>query len=249
MRIFVTMVGYNRHDVVRDAMQSLEDTTTDAEHRRLVKTVFLCQYPIPSVDVNRAKIIEAAKEFGWWYAEIQNQGVMANHNTALHDYCHIDDGDFYITYDPDVRFKKVGWISAMVEALQSDPTAMFCSSALDFHHHDWMQKKPYSRKVTTLPSGLKISRFDCLISWASGMWRGDFLKTRPRDFAQLGKYYGWSEHADYDRLLEHKKTWLSVTDFVDYHLGAPDAEYTAWKICSARKETELSFNEWLKTRK
>lgn len=249
MRIFITMLGYNRAETVRDAMINLEEFTTDAEHRRLVKTVFLCQYPLPSVEENRAKIIKAAREFGWWYAEIPNQGVMANHNTALHDYCHIDDGDFYVTFDPDVRFRKVGWISAMIEALNSDPTAMFCSSALDFHHHDWMYQHPYNRKVTTLPSGLNIARYNCLISWASGMWRGEFLKTRPRDFAQMGKYYGWSEHADYDRLLFHRKTWLSVADYVDYHLGAPDALYTDWKQESAGGKTDLSFNEWLEKRK
>lgn len=248
MRIFITMLGYNRPEVIRGAMEQLEATTTDAEHRRLVKTVFNVQYPLGGVDQNREATIKLAREFGWWHAEIPNLGVMANHNTALHDYCHIEDGDFYVTYDPDVRMQKKGWISAMMEALNSDPSAMFCCSALGFHKDDWMQKPPYNRKIQVLPSGLRIARYNCLIAWASGMWKGEFLKTRPRHFGIKGCYYGESEGGDARRLAEHKKTWLSVADYVDDHLGAIDPEYTEWKQLWAHGKILLPFDQWLKVR-
>lgn len=248
MRIFITMLAHNRSEVVRGAMENLEATTTDAEHRRLVKTAFLCQYPLPSVEHNREEIIKLAREFGWWHAEVPNKGVMANHNTALHDYCHIEDGDFYVTFDPDVRMDKPGWISAMIEALNSDPTAMFCSSSMYFHSHEWMQKPPHNRKVTTLPSGLRIARWSQLIAWPSGMWKGEFLKTRPRHFSEH-MYYGCSEFSDHDRLIENGKTWMSVPDYIDNHLGAPDPEYLQWKQESAAGKTSYSFNIWLEKRK
>lgn len=246
MRIFITMLGYNRPEIIRGAMENLEKTTTDAEHRRLVKTVFNVQYPLPSVEENRAATIALAHEFGWWHAEIPNKGVMGNHNTVLHDYCHPGAGDFYVTFDPDVRMTKKGWISNMVEALNSDPSAMFCSSAFGFHHHDWMKAPPYSRQVQTLESGLRISRFGCLIAWPSGMWRGEFLASRPRHFAESRGLYGCSEDADFTRLVEHGKTWLSAYDCIDAHLGAPDVEYQNWKKESAAGQTKLTFNDWLK---
>lgn len=246
MRIFIVCLGYNRHDVIRGAMENLEATTTDVEHRRLVKTVFNCQFPLPSVAENRAKTIELAREFGWWHAEIPNEGVMGNHNRAIHEYCHIQPGDFYVTFDPDVRMNKPGWISAMVEALNSDPRAMFCSSAMDFHHHDWMQKPPYNRKVTQLPSGLNVARYDCLIAWPSGMWKGEYLASRPRNFAQRGKFYGWSEHADHARLVQNNWTWLSVPDYVDHHLGSPEESHIKWKQASASGATSKPFDQWLR---
>lgn len=244
MRVFVTMLAYNRADVVRGALEQFEKTTTDLEHRRCIKTIFLCQYPLPSVEENREEIKKLAAEFGWWCSEIPNGGVMNNHNRVIHDFYHMSDGDFYITYDPDVRMQSVGWISAMVEALNSEPSAMFCCAARPFHDEDWCVKE-HGRTIHTLSSGLRIAKYKSLLAWSMGIWKADFLITRPRDFKQSGKFYGYSEHADYERLVEHNKTWISLVDFYDHHLWAPDPQYIEWKTQSAQVSTELSFNDWL----
>lgn len=247
MRIFVGMLGYNRPDVIEGGLKNFEETV-DPDHH-IIKTLFSCGYPLPNAQENRIKERELAAKYGWWNPTIENKGVMQNWNTAIHDHFQMHPGDFLFTFDPDVRMERKGWLPAMVEALQSDEKAMFCSSALNFHHHDWMQTPPYNRKVTTLPSGLRISRFDCLIAWASGMWKADFLITRPRDFGMKGCYYGESEASDHKRLIEHGYTWLSVTDFVDNHLGAPDQEYLDWKLASAHGTTNKPFDVWLKEKK
>jgi hypothetical protein len=217
----------------------------DPNHE-IVKCFFDPGYPLDDKEENMRLNKQLCSTFGWSYTQIPNEGVLGNHNRVIHEHLNMQNGDFYITFDPDVRMNRRGWLPAMVEALNSDPTAMFCSSALDFHHHDWMQKPPYNRKVTELPTGLRISRYDCLIAWASGMWRADALITRPRDFGARGKYYGWNEHSDYERLLKNNWTWLSVADFVDNHLGSPDAKLVEWKQKTAAGHIEEKFEDWVK---
>lgn len=242
------MLGYNNADAVRGALENFEATTTDAEHRRLVKTIFVCDYPLPSPESNRAELTKLAAEFGWWVAYIPNKGVMENHNVAIHDYCHMQPGDFYITFDPDVRMQQVGWITAMIEALNSDPKFMFCAASRNFHNDAWLNNSEY-RRVETLPSGLKIGRWNSLVAWSMGIWRGEFLASRPRNFGQAGKFYGYSEHSDYDRLKANGKDWVSVVDFYDDHLWAPDPEYVEWKQMAAGNVNHDSFDVWLKKRR
>lgn len=237
------MLGFNQPEVIRGAMDQFNQTV-DSDNR-IVKWFFDPGYPLPDKHQNASLNKQLCSTFGWIYTPIENEGVLGNWNKVIHEHLNMVNGDFLFTYDPDVRMQQKGWIWAMVEALESDPKAMFCSSALEFHAHDWMQKPPYNRKVSELASGLRISRYDCLIAWPSGMWRADFLITRPRDFGARGKYYGWNEHADYDRLLKHGYTWLSTTDYVDHHLGAPDQKYQQWKLLTAQGKVSIRFEEWL----
>ncbi len=247
MRIFITMLGYNRADMVKGALENLEATTTDEEHRRLVKTIFLCQYPLPTVEQNRTDLNKLAADYGWWRAEIPNEGVMGNHNRAIHEYCHMSPGDFYVTFDPDVRMQEKGWISAMVQALNSDPSAMFVCASRPFHDMEWCAKQ-HGRTISTLPSGLRISRYNNLLAWSMGMWKAEYLINRPRDFKQMNAYYGYSEHADADRLRATGKTWMQLTDFYDHHLCAIDPNYTEWKKVSASGATNKPFDQWLRGR-
>jgi hypothetical protein len=245
MKMHIVMLGFNRPETIQGAMEALVNTTLEHEKELISKRFFFCQYPLPSIEENRHKCRSLCKEYGWQFDEIPNEGVLFNHNRVIHEYLNMDDADFYFTYDPDVRLISPGWVSAFIEALQSDNNAMFCCSALDFHHHDWMQRPPYSRKVTELPSGLKIARYGCLISWASGAWKAHFLKSRPRNFGRREVLYGESEFADHKRLKEQNKTWISLVDFVDYHLGAPDQEYIQWKKDWAHGKTLKPFDLWL----
>ncbi len=243
MRVFNIMLEFHPPETIRGAMENFRDTV-ESTHE-VVKWFFDPGYPLPDRQKNQNLNRQLCSTFGWIYTPIENDGVLPNWNRVIHEHLHMQNGDFLVTFDPDVRMESRGWIPAMIEALNSDPKAMFCSSALNFHHHDWMQQPPYSRKVTTLESGLRISRYDCLIAWASGMWRADFLITRPRDFGARGRYYGWNEHADYERLLAHGYTWLSVTDFVDNHIGSADAKYVEWKQRTASGEVTQKFEEWI----
>jgi hypothetical protein len=237
------MLGFNAHETIRGGFENFKNTVDP--HHNVVKWFFDPGYPIPDAHANRSLNKQLCSTYGWIYTPIENEGVLGNWNKVIHEHLNMVNGDFLVTFDPDVRMAKRGWLPAMIEALNSDPTAMFCSSALDFHHHEWMQKHPYNRKVTQLPSGLNVSRFACLIAWASGMWRADFLINRDRNFGAKGKYYGWNEHADYERLLAHGYTWLSVTDYVDHHLGSPDQKYVDWKQKTAAGQVSVRFEEWL----
>lgn len=243
MRVFAVMLGFHATETIKGAMENFE-RTVDPSHN-VVRWFFDPSYPLPDPYQNRSLNKQLCSTYGWVYTPIENEGVLGNWNKVIHEYLNMVNGDFLITYDPDVRMNNKGWLPAMVEALQSDEKAMFCSSALDFHHHDWMQIPPYNRKVTQLPSGLRVARYDCLIAWASGMWRADFLITRPRNFGARNRFYGWNEHADYERLLQHGYTWLSVADYVDHHLGSPDAKYVEWKQKTAGGLISIRFEEWL----
>lgn len=246
MRIFLTCLGHNSAEMVQGALENLEETTSDHEHRRLVKTLFLCQYPLPSENENRQALLELGAKFGWWTTEIPNFGVMENHNKAIHDFYRMRPGDFYVCFDPDVRMQQKGWISAMVEALESEREAVFCAAALPFHDEEWCYNG-HGRTVSTLPTGLRISRYKALVAWSMGMWKGEWLAARPRDFKAAHPVYGWTEHADLALMEKHGKTWLSTTDYYDHHKGA-DPIYCEWKIACAQGKTNLKFGDWLKER-
>lgn len=247
MRIFATCLGFNTPEMIRGALENFEATTTDVEHRRLVKTLFLCQFPFPTPEKNRHALLDIGAEFGWWTTEIPNEGGLANHNRVIHEYYRMRPGDLYICFDPDVRMQQTGWVSAMAEALASDPSAVFCCAARPFHDEEWCVRQ-HGRSISVLPSGLRVARYRQLIAWSTGIWKGEWLAARPRDFKAANQWYGYFEHADLALMNAKGKTWLQVPDYYDHHQGA-DADYTKWKIESARGETKVSFEEWLKKKK
>jgi hypothetical protein len=245
-RIFVGMLGYNHHLSVEAGMKNFEEMV-DPSHN-IIKTLFTCGYPLPSSDENRLRLRELACKYGWWNPHIPNEGVMGNWNRAIHEHFHMENGDFLVTFDPDVRMRNKGWLPAMVEALRSDSQAMFCCASRGFHDEPLYKIPPYARTISILPSGVRVARWGCLVAWSMGVWKADFLITRPRNFSQSGKFYGYSEHADYERLVQHAKTWISVADYYDDHASATDPDYTQWKIESAAVRTDKEFSVWLKER-
>lgn len=247
MRIFATCLGFNTPEMVRGALQNFEDTTFDFEHRRMVKTLFYCDFPLPDQETNRRELHKIGAEFGWWVTNIPNEGVMANHNRAIHEYCHMVPGDFYITFDPDVRMQLRGWVSAMIEALQSDPNVVFCCAAMPHHDEKWCSDQ-HGRTIHSLPTGVRIAKYKALLAWSMGMWKGEWLAARPRDFKAAHPFYGWTEHADVDRMNAAGKKWLSLVDFYDHHLGA-DPIYVEWKVGCASGKIVVSFEKWLARRK
>ena len=244
MRVFITLLGFNTPEMIRGAVENFEATTTDLENRRCIKTIFDCGFPIGNKAENTEKNRQTAIEFGWWHTEIPNESVMGNHNKVIHDFYRMGKGDFYFCFDPDTRMRPTRWMSAMVEALRSEESAVFCASSRSYHDEQWCIDQ-HGRTIQTLPSGLRISRYRELIAWSSGMWKGEWLAQRPRSFAAEGKVYGWTEHADLKNMQAHGKTWLAVTDFYDDHLSS-GTDYTRWKQESAEKKTDKTFEDWLK---
>jgi hypothetical protein len=165
---------------------------------------------------------------------------------VIHDYCKMQKGDYYFCGDPDVRIQQIGFFSAMVEALESDPDVVFVCPALPFHDDEWCYKQ-HGREIVTLPSGLRISKYKALLAWSTGLWKGEWLAARPRDFKAVTPRYGWTEHADIALMNAHGKKWLSLTDYFDHHQGA-DAVYCEWKHAAAKGETMLTFAEWMAKR-
>lgn len=240
MRVFITLLGFNTSEMVREAAINLEETTLPEEQKFLIKTIFDPGYP-----GNDPKVLkQIAVDHGWWHTPIPNESVMGNHNRVIHDFYRMQEGDFYVCFDPDVRMQGRGWVSAMVQALKSDPTAVFCAASRTYHNEKWCSDQ-HGRTITQLPSGLRISRYRELIAWSTGMWKGEWLAARPRNFKGDNAVYGFTEHADLRLMKEHKKTWLAVTDFYDDHKWSPDPRYIAWKKESADGKTSARFEEWV----
>jgi len=246
MRIFVNVIAYNSVEVVRGALENFEAITTDSEHRRMVKTIFNPGYPLPSVAENETALKKLAHEFGFWFANIPNEGVLGNHNRIIHEFLHMEPGDYYVIYDPDVRIQEKGYISAAIEVLQSEPNIVFVCPSREFHHEKWCVDQ-HGRQLYTLPSGLRVAKYRSLIAWSCGVFKGEWLACRKRNFAAENPVYGYSEHCEYDRMNDAKKKWRQLADFHDYHLGA-DALYTEWKKLSSDKKTRQPFDAWLKER-
>lgn len=256
MRVFVTMLGYNRPEMIRDAMVNLEETTTDAEHRSIVKALFPCEYPIPDAEANRQELHRLAREFGWVFKDIPNEGVMGNHNQVIHEFAHMGKDDFYVTFDPDVRMQQRGWISAMVAALRSDEQTVFCCAARPFHNEQWCVEQ-HGRTLSevvvpdlrdsALDVKYRVARYQHLLAWSVGMWKGEWLASRARHFTADNPWYGYAEHADLRRMEDYGKKWCQVPDFYDHHLGA-EPLYTEWKLLSAQKKVSAPFDAWLRSR-
>lgn len=239
MRHFITCLGFNTPEMIRGALQNFEDTTTDSEHRRCVKTLYNPWFP----GNLEADLKAIASEFGWWFANIPNEGVMSNHNRVIHDYCHMEPGDTYTCFDPDVRMMNKGWLTAANEVLFSKDDVVFVCLSRPFHDEPTCAG-PHGRKIHTLPSGTRYATYSQLIAWSTGVWKGEWLAKRPRNFKAAHPQYGWTEHADVALMQKHEKKWLSLVDFYDNHLGS-GAEYSAWKLACAKGETDLEFAKWL----
>jgi hypothetical protein len=246
-RIFVTTLGYNRAEMVEDCFRNLSATTLLSEQDRLVKTLCILGYPLPSPEQNRIELLDIAEQFGFSVVEFPNVGVMQNWNTVIHEHLKMQTGDYLLTWDPDVRMQQPGFLSAMVEALESDPDNVYVCAARPYHDEEWCSKQ-HGREIYTLPSGSRVARYRDLIAWSVGMFKAEFLNTRPRDFKATGEVYGWCEHADVRRMKLLKKKWVSLVDHYDHHLGAMDESYTLWKIESAQTKTTDTFDVWLRKR-
>lgn len=242
MRHFITMLGFNTPAMIRGALENFEATTTDQEHRRCVKTLFNPGYPGNSEQTLK----NLASEFGWWFANIPNKGVMENHNVAIHEYCHMEAGDTYSCFDPDVRWQQKGWLTAAEEILNAFEDVVFVCAAREFYDEKWLIDS-HVRKLHELPSGTRYATFQQLVAWSTGVWKGEWLAKRPRHFKAAHPYYGWCEHADVDYMGKHRKRWLSLVDHYDHHLGA-EPIYCEWKIACAKGETNLDFQTWLNER-
>lgn len=242
MRDFIVCLGYNSPAMIRGALENFEATTTDAEHRRCVKTLFNPGFPGNSEQTLK----NIASEFGWWFANIPNEGVMGNHNRVIHEFCHMEPGDTYTCFDPDVRWQQNGWLSAAKEILFSQEDVVFVCAAREFYDEKWLIDT-HGRTLHLLPSGARYARFKELVAWSTGVWKGDWLAKRPRDFKAAHEWYGWAEHADVAHMQKHKKKWLSMVDHYDHHLGA-DPIYCEWKVACAKGICNIDFGTWLNER-
>lgn len=245
MRIFITTLGYNRAEMVRGCFENLNQMTLLSEQDKLVKTLCVLGYPLPSPEENRVELLAIAERFGFSVVEFPNVGVMQNWNTVIHDHLKMETGDYLVTWDPDVRMQQPGFLSAMIDALERDPDNVFVCAARPYHDEEWCIKQ-HGREVITLPSGTRVGIYRDLIAWSTGMFKAEFLNTRPRDFKATGEVYGWTEHADVRRMKLLKKKWVSLVDYYDHHLGAMDESYTKWKVESAQTKTTDTFDVWLK---
>lgn len=239
------MLGFNSPTMIEAGLQNFEDTV-DPSHS-LVKVFFECGYPLPnSIDETREKNTALARKYGWLVIPIPNHSVTENHNVAIFDHCRVETGDFYITFDPDVRMQQKGWVPAMVEALESDPNTVFVTANRSYRDADWCWKG-HGRSIHVLPSGLKVARYQQLVAWSMGMYKGDWLKNyMGREFKAKNPVYGYGEHAMVELMAKHGKTWCEVNSFYDEHLSS-EVVYSKWKTESAGGQTKLRFEDWLKS--
>lgn len=255
MTAFVSMLGYNRIEMVRGAMENFRDTVEPGPGIR--KLLFSCDFPLPEPQAHRELLNGLACEFDWEWNMIPNEGCVENHNKAIFEYGRLVPGDFYVTFDPDVRMREKGWLPAMVTALQNESEAVFVCAARSFHHEEWCARE-HGRQVynTELGPQVRVARWRELVSWSMGMYKAEWLLDfMGRDFKVSDHYtrhavhphYGYGEHAHYALMQKHSKHWLSLVDFHDDHVGA-DPLLTAWKMEAAAVRTVLPFDQWLKQR-
>lgn len=244
MRIFVTMLGFNTPTMIREALINFEETTLTTEHTHMVKNLFLCGYPIPNAENNDHVTEQLARHYGWNSIKIPNKGGLENHNVAIHEHMRMGVGDYYVTFDPDVRMQQKGWVTAMRNALeQTEPETVYVAAARPYHDEDWCSKQ-HGRKIITLPSGLRVAKYQRLIAWSIGMFKGEWLAARPRDFKAKNEFYGYFEHADLELMQKHRKKWCTLVDYYDHHQSACPV-YTEWKRQCADGSTTIKFEDWL----
>lgn len=241
--IYSVILGYNTAEMVEAAMKNFAETVEMTPE--IKKILFIYGFPLPSPEENIQALSELAVKHGWESQGFSNQGVMENWNFAIHEVIQPKEGDFIVCFDPDVRMQQKGWLPAMIEALQSDSRAVFCCAARPYHDEAWCSEQ-HGRQIFKLPSGLRIARYRELLAWSMGVWKGEWLALRPRDFKASNPIYGYAEHADVARIHQYGKSWISLVDFYDHHASDDcDPRYTEWKQACAGKVTDRTFDDWL----
>lgn len=244
-RVLVSMLGFNTVEMIEEAMQRFVETV-DPAPEVIIPTLFDCGFPLPSVEENSARLKELAPKYGFNYHRIPNVSVTENHNVAMFDILKIQDQDYYVTYDPDCRLDKKGWLWGMVEALESAEDVVFCCAAMRFHDEEWCWKQ-HGRTIQTLPSGLRVAHYRQLIAWPMGTYKGWWLRNYSgRSFRAWNEVYGFGEHAMVEIMIREKKKWVTLVDFYDDHKPAGQL-YCKWKIESAQRKTTKRFEEWILT--
>lgn len=241
--IYVTMLGYNSAEMVEGAMKNFDETVEMRQD--IVKSLFLLGYPLPSKEENKKLLLALADKYGWVTHEIPNVSVMENWNVAIHEVHKLREGDYLCCFDADVRMQQRGWLPAMVEVLEANPRAVFVCAARPFHDEAWCVNQ-HGRQIHVLPSGTRFATYRELIAWSTGLWKGDWLSLRPRDFAAAHPVYGWAEMADLERMAKYGKGWVSMVDHLDDHQSDKcDPLYTEWKRACAENRTQDKFDDWL----
>jgi hypothetical protein len=235
MKVYVHTLAYNKPEFVQMAGENLRVTAgTD----RYEYVIFDCGYPLPSEKENSSKLKKIADKLKAGYVKIENEGVAQNWNKAIEHFNPSDD-DIVVGMDPDSRADTLGWLRDMKTAFQKREDAFYIGmNRTGFEEY---------KRGTLIEGEVNLLKFNELVAWSMGGFRVKMIK----EIGGIGQYngrYGYIEHYCYDKLKPMGYDFYLLADHFDLSLDSPDPQYSEWKQASASRNTDLKFNDWLRTR-
>ena len=234
MKTFVHTLAFNTPEMVKLAGENLR-VTAGLDSDRYTYVIVDCGYPLPSKEKNTIELKRIANKLKAEYIQIKNEGVAQNWNQVI-EVMGIGYDDIIVGVDPDSRADTFGWLQDMRQAFRDYEDAFY----IGMNRYNFEQG-------TRIEKGIPVLHYPYLISWSMGGFRVSAIKA----IGGLGQHnarYGYIEHYCYEKLKPMGFDFYMLADHYDLSLDSPDSLYTEWKKSSSSRNTDLTFEEWLRSR-
>lgn len=201
------------------------------------KWLLLNKYPLPSVEENEAKLIEAAEYFGYQTFDSEyDRGHSASLNNFFASHPQ-PPGTLLLSIDPDSVTDDAGFDKALCDVIVAEAGIPICALGIPETH-------PNDPHVRTI-AGYRVFVHPSMMMTNIG---GADLDLFINGFSQPSKYWGGNESHTYG-LLKARNAHLGY--LMDYRESRPewledyrDPEYGVWKWAQYNGEFDGSFAEY-----
>ncbi len=243
MKVLLAMPAFCRAEMFVASRTYLEKIETPG----LVdeKWIFLNKYPLPSVEENERKLIEAAERFGYKVFDSEyDRGLHKSFNNFLEKHPQ-PEGTISIGPDGDSAGCP-GYDQAIIDVMKADPEIAICAlwnpgGSLQNDNLKDYYKEVAGYRVCYHPGVEMFNVCGIDLDWIKVMG----------GFNQSKKYYGFIEIDLYQKLVANKRKLAYLVDFKEAAdlkedwTQYRDPEYREWKNAHLAGD-DRSFGEWLK---
>jgi hypothetical protein len=236
-RLHIMSLAFNSTAMCLDAIKLFEKQHEGVKFAS--KTLVDPHYPLALQPMHTKALFDIALQYGWNFVRpSRNRGVQGNWQWLV-DELGLVEGDVLVGVDPDGRPKQDRWASAILDVFNESPECYYITL-----NRESIYSMKHLGGVDKLVGNHWVTEFPQLVSWCLGGFDIGWTK-RVGGIEADSKLYGYIEHAMQRKCGQLGGKFYYIRDFYDDHLRAEDQEYTAWKLASANRTTELDFKDWL----
>lgn len=237
-RFIIHTLTYHLPEVVEKCLQ--HHATLDQSHERYLVDV---HYPMLDIQKNAVQIAILARDYGFTLLRpAQNRGVAGNWNWVFNE-LDLDEKDIICGLDPDTRWQKDGWDTAIRQVMQADPSiAYLCANRLQSQTTENEWSIPYHDEVI---AGHIIRFYNGEMAWSAGAFSGRFMLLAD-GLSQEMKHYGYIEKRCMEKIKLVKMRWGRIMDFTEVHdFDSNHPTVNEWKAKQRDRIENSTLEEYL----